>query len=251
MTGTDHKDGGPGRDAPERDDGAPWRNFYGRRHGKTLRKGQRELLATRLAELAPPGVGWDENPERNPIDPKVLFPEAREVWLEIGFGGGEHMLHIAAANPDTGIIGCDAFINGVAMLLSGIERAGVTNLAIHPGDARDLMDVLPDNSVEQVFLLYPDPWPKKRHHKRRFICPENLDPLARIMAPGAVLRLATDIGDYVRHTLEVMDRDQRFTWLAQRPTDWRKPWPGWSSTRYESKALREGRIPHYLSFQRL
>ena len=246
MTGPDHKDGGP-----EREDGAPWRNFYGRRHGKTLRKGQKELLETRLTELAPPGVSWVENPERKPIDPKALFPEAREVWLEVGFGGGEHMLHIAAANPEIGIIGCEAYINGVAMLLSGIERAGVTNLAIHPGDARDLMDVLPDNSIAQVFLLYPDPWPKKRHHKRRFITPANLDPLARIMVPGAVLRLATDIGDYVRHTLEVMDRDRRFSWLAQRPTDWREPWPGWSSTRYEAKALREGRIPHYLSFQRL
>jgi tRNA (guanine-N7-)-methyltransferase len=243
MTGPEHKDGAPG--------GAPWRNFYGRRHGKTLRQGQKDLLETRLAELSPPGVGWDENPTRSPIDPKALFPEAREIWLEIGFGGGEHMLNVAAANPDVGIIGCEAYINGVAMLLSGIQRAGVTNLAIHPGDARDLMDVLPDNSIAQVFLLYPDPWPKKRHHKRRFVNPENLDPLARIMAPGAVLRLATDIGDYVRHALEALDSDQRFTWLAQGPADWRAPWPGWSGTRYESKALREGRIPNYLCFQRL
>ena len=158
---------------------------------------------------------------------------------------------MAASNPDTGIIGCDAYINGVAMLLSGIERAGVANLAIHPGDARDLMDVLPAGSVAQVFLLYPDPWPKKRHHKRRFISPENLDPLARIMAPGATLRLATDIGDYVRHALEVLDRDGRFVWLAEGPEDWRTAWPGWPGTRYEAKALREGRIPHYLSFRRL
>jgi len=236
--------------APDRPDGAPWRNFYGRRRGKTLRKGQRDLLETRLAALAPGGVGWDENPERDPIDLRALFPEAREVWLEIGFGGGEHMIALAGANPDVGIIGCEAFVNGVAMLLSGIERAGVNNLAIHPGDARDLMDVLPAGSVARVFLLYPDPWPKKRHHKRRFIGPENLDQLARIMAPGAELRLATDIADYVRHALEEIARDGRFARPAGTPADWRDPWPGWPSTRYESKALREGRRPQYLVFRR-
>ena len=236
---------------PERDDGAPWRNFYGRRHGKTLRKGQKELLDTRLAELAPKGVGWDENPDRLPIDPKAQFPDAREVWLEIGFGGGEHMIAMAGANPGVGIIGCEAYVNGVAMLLSGIERAGVSNLAIHPGDARDLMDVLPDASVAQVFLLYPDPWPKKRHHRRRFVSAENLEPLARIMAPGAVLRLATDIGDYVRHALEEVGRDGRFAWQAEGPADWREPWAGWPGTRYEAKAIREGRPRHYLSFRRI
>jgi tRNA (guanine-N7-)-methyltransferase len=240
-----------GPERPEREDGAPWRNFYGRRHGKTLRKGQKELLETRLAELAPQGVGWAENPDRNPIDPKALFADAREMWLEIGFGGGEHMLHLAASHPDIGIIGCEAYINGVAMLLSGIERAGVSNMAIHPGDARDLMEVLPDTSISRVFLLYPDPWPKKRHHKRRFVNPSNLDQLARIMAPGAVLHLATDIGDYVRHALELLMRDGRFSWLAENPVDWRESWPEWPSTRYESKALREGRSPCYLTFRRL
>jgi tRNA (guanine-N7-)-methyltransferase len=242
MTGPDREDGAP--------HGAPWRNFYGRRHGKTLRKSQKNLLETRLAELSPPGVGWDENPERKPIDLRALFPDAEEVWLEIGFGGGEHMLAMAAENPKAGIIGCEAYINGVAMLLSGIERVGAANLAIHHGDARDLMDVLPDGSIAQVFLLYPDPWPKKRHHKRRFINPENLDQLARVMAPGAILRIATDIGDYVRHTLEAMARDARFDWMAERPEDWRKPWNRWPGTRYETKALREGRVPHYLSFRR-
>jgi tRNA (guanine-N7-)-methyltransferase len=237
--------------APDRPDGAPWRNFYGRRHGKTLRKGQRELLDTRLAELAPKGVSWAENPERRPIDPQALFPEAREVWLEIGFGGGEHMIAMAEAHPEAGIIGCEAFINGVAMLLSGIERAGVTNLAIHPGDARDLMDVLPDGSVAQAFLLYPDPWPKKRHHKRRFVGPENLGQLARILAPGALFRVATDIPDYVRHTLEAIARDGRFAWTAASAEDWRRPWAGWPGTRYEAKALREGRRPHYLTFRRI
>ena len=155
------------------------------------------------------------------------------------------------ATPWLGVLRCGASINGVAMLRAGIARAGVTNLAIHAGDARDLMDVLPGGSVARVFLLYPDPWPKQRHHKRRFINPENLDQLARIMAPGAVLRLATDIADYVRHALEVFERDSRFDELAQAPAERCKSWPGWPGTRYESKALREGRTPHYLSFRRL
>jgi tRNA (guanine-N7-)-methyltransferase len=242
MTGPDDNSGAPAQ--------AARRNFHGRRHGKTLRKGQKELLATRLAALAPDGVSPAENPARDSIDPKALFCGAREIWLEIGFGGGEHMLSMATANPDVGIIGCEAYINGVAMTLSAIERSGATNLAIHPGDARDLMDVLPAASVAQVFLLYPDPWPKARHHKRRFVSAENLDQLAQIMAPGAVLWLATDIGDYVRHALEQFGRDERFAWLARRPADWRESWPGWPGTRYEAKALREGRPPHYLRFKR-
>lgn len=241
---------GPGRDDGARH-GTTWRNFYGRRHGKTLRKGQKELLDTRLAELAPTGVGRDENPDREPIDLKALFPTVREIWLEIGFGAGEHMLAMAAAHPEVGIIGCEAYINGVAMLLSGIERARAGNLAIHPGDARDLMDVLPRGSVAQVFLLYPDPWPKKRHHKRRFVNAENLDQLARVMASGAVLRVATDIADYARHVVEAVGRDSRFVWLARRPADWREPWEGWPGTRYEAKAIREGRKRYYLSFRRV
>ncbi|MEM7527627.1 MAG: tRNA (guanosine(46)-N7)-methyltransferase TrmB [Pseudomonadota bacterium] len=239
------------RRGPEREDGAPWRNFYGRRHGKKLRDGQKRLLDTRLAALAPPGVGWEENPDRAPLDPAALFPGARALWLEIGFGGGEHMIAQAAANPDIGIIGCEPFVNGVAMLLSAIERAGVGNLRVHAGDARDLMDVLPEASVDRAFLLYPDPWPKKRHWKRRFINPDQLDQLARVLRPGAHFRVATDIEDYVRHTLEQMQRDPHFTWCAEGPTDWRTPWPDWPGTRYEAKALREGRRPHYLTFQRL
>lgn len=236
---------------PDRDDGAPWRNFYGRRHGKKMRKGHEALLETRLADLAPEGVGWEENPERKPLDLAALFPGKSRIWLEIGFGSGEHMIAEAGANPDVGILGCEAFINGVATLLAHIERASVENIRIHPGDARDLMDVLPAGAVERVYLLYPDPWPKKRHWKRRFVNPDNLRQLARIMAPWAELRIATDIPDYVRHSLELLIPDERFAWTAQKPADWRVPWPGWPSTRYESKALREGRVPHYMIFRRL
>ena len=236
---------------PEREDGAPWRNFHGRRRGKTLRPGQAKLIDTRLAELAPPGIGWDENPERTPIDLKALFPGKREVWLEIGFGSGEHAIAQAARYPDVGLIACEPFINGVAALLSKIEASGVSNLSVTDSDARDVMDVLPEGSISRAFLLYPDPWPKTRHHKRRFVNPEQIEMLARVLAPKAKLRVATDIEDYVRHTLVAFDRDDRFRWLAERPSDWRNAWEDWSGTRYEAKAFREGRVPHYLTFERV
>jgi len=226
----------------------PRRNFYGRLKGKTLKKSQKTYLDEDLARLSPGPVGWDENPGRIPLDLEGLFG-GRPVWLEVGFGGGEHMVHQAAANPDVGIIGAEPYINGVAMLLGKIRRAGVENLAVHPGDARDLMDVLPDNSISRAFLLYPDPWPKARHHRRRFVTQEHLVPLARVLKPGAIFRVATDIPDYVRQTLEEVPR-AGFEWLAERPSDWRAPWGDWISTRYEQKALREGRVPHYLTFRR-
>ncbi|WP_422074244.1 tRNA (guanine(46)-N(7))-methyltransferase TrmB [Tranquillimonas rosea] len=230
-------------------DGAPWRNFYGRRKGKGLRPGQKEALDTELLELSPGPVDWDENPARTPLDLHALFG-GKPVWLEIGFGGGEHMVHQAAANPDAGIIGCEPYINGVAMLLSKIRKADVGNVAIHPGDVRDLFDVLPEGSIDRAFLLYPDPWPKKKHHRRRFVTPEHLEPLSRVLRPGAELRVATDIPDYVRQTLEQVPR-HGFRWLAEGPDDWRHPWDDWLSTRYEQKALREGRVPHYLTFRRI
>ncbi|HDR28534.1 tRNA (guanine(46)-N(7))-methyltransferase TrmB [Rhodovulum sp.] len=231
-------------DMPRRE----WRNFYGRRHGKTLRERHRNYLDSDLAALSPGPVGWDVNPERHPLDLASLFG-GREVWLEIGFGGGEHMVHQAGRNPGVGIIGCEPYINGVAMLLGKIRAAGVENVAVHPGDVRDLFDVLPGASIARAFLLYPDPWPKKRHHRRRFVTPDFLEPLARVMRPGAELRVATDIPDYVRQTLIEVPK-AGFDWLAEGPGDWRQPWGDWLSTRYEQKALREGRVPQYLTFRR-
>ena len=228
--------------------GAPWRNRYGRRRGKALRESQRGYLAD-LAHLSPGPVSWEDNPERMPLDLAAPFGD-RPVWLEIGFGAGEHMVHQAALHPEVGLIGAEPYVKGVATLLGRIRREGTGNLRIHPGDARDLMDVLPDASVSRAFLLYPDPWPKARHHRRRFVTPEHLEPLARVMAPGAELRLATDIPDYVRQALEEVPR-AGFLWTAERASDWREPWPDWSPTRYERKALREGRVPHYLTFRRL
>ena len=228
--------------------GAPWRNFYGRFKGKGLRKSQEAFLDEDLAALSPGAVDWEVNPDREPIDLTSYFGK-REIWLEIGFGGGEHMVHQAAKNPDIGIIGCEPYINGVAMLLGKIREAQVENLAVYPGDVRNMFDVLGDDTISKAFLLYPDPWPKKRHHRRRFVTPEHLEPLARVMQPGGIFRVATDIPDYVRQTLAEVPR-HGFEWLAERPEDWREPWGDWISTRYEQKALREDRTPHYLTFRK-
>ncbi|MEQ8367121.1 MAG: tRNA (guanine(46)-N(7))-methyltransferase TrmB [Roseicyclus sp.] len=226
----------------------PHRNFYGRRKGQHLKDSQERYLQEDLAALSPGAVDWETNPDRVPLDLEALF-DGREVWLEVGFGGGEHMVHQAALNPDVGIIGCEPYINGVAMLLGKIRKAGAGNLRVHPGDARDLFDVLPDGSIAKAFLMYPDPWPKARHHRRRFVTPEHLGPLHRVLKPGAEFRVATDIPDYVRQTLEQVPR-HGFSWAAEGPEDWRQPWDDWISTRYEQKALREGRVPHYLTFFR-
>ena len=217
------------------------RNFYGRVHGKTLKPVQRTWLAEDLPRLALAGADPLANPDRNPLD----LPDDREIWLETGFGGGEHMVALAAANPGLCYIGCEPFINGVAMALGKIRAAGLTNIRLHPGDVRDLFDVLPDACLSRVFLNYPDPWPKARHHRRRFVTAEYLAPLARIMARGARFHVATDIPDYVRQTLDEVP-PAGFRLIAQGA----EPWDDWVSTRYEAKALREGRVPHYMTFLR-
>ena len=223
----------------------PHRNFYGRRRGKHLKDSARQRLEEELGALALPGVGWDENPARTPLDLRALFGE-RPVWLEVGFGGGEHLAALARAHPEVGFVGAEPYVDGVAKLLAQVD--GLGNVRIHAGDARDLMDVLPEGAIGRAYLLYPDPWPKARHHRRRFVTPEHLEPLRRSMAGGAELRLATDIGDYVRQALEEVPK-AGFRWLAEGARDWREPWEGWHHTRYEAKALREGRVPHYLRFE--
>lgn len=230
--------------------GAPWRNFYGRVKGKRLKNAQQAYMDEDLKELSLPNVTWEDNPDRNQIDMNAQFGD-NPVWLEIGFGGGEHMVHQATNNPDTQIIGCEPYINGVAMLLGKIRKAKANNITLHAGDARDVMDVLPVASIDCAFLLYPDPWPKKRHHRRRFVNPEFLDPLSKVLKTGAELRIATDIEDYVRQTLEQLTNHDDFEWVVQTADDWRKPWADWHSTRYEQKALREGRVPHYMTFRKI
>jgi len=225
---------------------APGRNFYGRVHGKTLKPAQRQALDRDLPGLRLAGVTLDENPQRRPLDLAVLpGPSAGPVWLEVGFGGGEHLAHMAALNPGVRLIGCEPFVNGVAMAVVRLAEAGVPNVALHPGDARDLMEVLPDGCLSRVVLNYPDPWPKTRHWRRRFVTPEHLLPLARICAPGAEFRIATDIPDYVRQALAQVPK-AGFALVAHGDA----AWPDWRPTRYEQKALREGRRPHYLTFRR-
>jgi tRNA (guanine-N7-)-methyltransferase len=195
--------------------------------------------------LSPGPTSWEDNPDRLPLDLNARF-QGRPVWLEIGFGGGEHMVHMAATYPDMAIIGCEPFINGVAMLLGRIRSAGVTNLAVYPDDVRHLFDVLPAGSIGKAFLNYPDPWPKNRHHRRRFVTPDHLAGLVHVMAPGAEFRVATDIPDYVRQTLTEVPK----AGFVLQDADIHQAWPDWISTRYEVKALREGRVPHYMTFHR-
>jgi tRNA (guanine-N7-)-methyltransferase len=221
------------------------RNFYGRIHGKTLRASQKDYLAQDLEPLTLRGITVSDNPARTPLD--LGFAAGKPLWLEVGFGGGEHLVHMAALNPDVTIIGAEPFVNGIAMLLGKIRGAGVTNLWLHPGDVRDLFDVLPDACLTRVFLNYPDPWPKARHHRRRFVTQGYLTALARVMVPGAEFRVATDIPDYVRQTLEEVP-PARFDLVSQAGLG--AAWDDWLSTRYEQKALREGRQPHYLTFRR-
>ena len=223
------------------------RNFYGRIKGKALKPAQDRDLQDLLPRLSLTGITREDNPDRTPLD--MGFAGGKPVWLEVGFGGGEHIVHQAKENPDVQFIGVEPYINGVAMLLGKIRREGVTNIALHMGDARDLMDVLPEASIDKAFLLYPDPWPKARHHRRRFVTPEHLIPLHRVVKAGAILRIATDIEDYVRQALQEVPK-AGFDWLAEVPSDWRVAWADWISTRYEQKALREGRTPHYLTFLR-
>ncbi len=213
------------------------RNLYGRRRGKKLRPAQRRLLEEMLPQIRiAPGDG--------PVDLAALFGDPRPVWLEIGFGGGEHLAAQAAAHPHVGLIGAEPFINGVAMALGQLAASGATNVRLHPGDARDLIDRLPAASIGRVFLLYPDPWPKARHHRRRFASLENLAALDRVMAPGAELRLATDVPDYADHAREAVAGAPGFVLADADPA---RPWDGWPGTRYEAKALLAGRRPQYLT----
>jgi tRNA (guanine-N7-)-methyltransferase len=183
---------------------------------------------------------------------RTLFPlPVREVWLEIGFGSGEHLLWQVAQHEDIGFIGCEPFINGVGTLLGAIEDRGIETIRVHDGDARDVLTWLPARSIRRLFLLFPDPWPKKRQQKRRLVSPETIAALARVLAPGGELRFASDDGDYAALTLFTVNRSSAFAWLAERAADWRERASDWPETRYERKALSQGRKPVYLRWRRL
>jgi tRNA (guanine-N7-)-methyltransferase len=220
--------------------------FYGRRKGRPLKPRQADVTETLLPalrlDLAAPA----------PADLATLFPRpVSRVILEIGFGGGEHLLNLAATEPDTGFIGCEPFVTGMAKALSEIGHRGIDTIRLHPDDAVAVLDWLPDASLDRVYLLYPDPWPKKRHWKRRFVSADTLDRLARVTKPGAEFRFASDIDTYVDWTLRHVRDHGAFRWMAETADDWRRPWAGWPGTRYEAKALREGRPPAYLRFVRV
>jgi tRNA (guanine-N7-)-methyltransferase len=223
---------------------APRFDWHGRRQGRKLRAGRQRLVQELLPRLAvPPGDG--------PLDPRILFPQgAAGIWLEIGFGGGEHLAGQAARHPDLGFIGCDVFLNGLASALAHIDREKLANIRLLHGDARTLLPRLPDAAVDRVYLLFPDPWPKRRHRDRRFTGRANLDALARIMADGAELRIASDDMGFIRWTLEQARLHPHLTWRARGPQDWRRPPKDWIATRYQEKAVKAGRSPVFLTFRR-
>ena len=220
--------------------------FFGRRHGKPLRPSQRAAADTLLPRLA---VDLSAPP---PQSLAVLFEaDVSEVRLEVGFGGGEHLHHRSGLISNAGFIGVETFVNGMAKLMAQLEKEPRDNIRVYGDDATRLLDWLPPASLAGIDLLYPDPWPKKRHWKRRFVNRANLDRFARVMRPGAVFRFASDIDTYVDWTLLHLRAHPDFEWQARSANDWHTPYPGWPGTRYEAKALREGRTPAYLTFQRV
>ncbi len=221
------------------------RAFFGRRSGKRLHKGQDRLFQDLLPSLR------IELPE-GMLYPAALFPGSTARIIEIGYGGGEHLARQARQNPETGFIGCEVFSGGIAKLVEKIDEEGLGNVRLYTDDALKLLRKLPDASLDGAYLLYPDPWPKTRHHKRRFVSPLTLAELARTLKPGSLFRFATDIEDYANWTLAHILRSPDFRFAPEAPRDWHAPYPGWEPTRYEEKARLEGRmLSFYLSFIRL
>ena len=224
--------------------------FYGRRKGRPLRKGRQFLFDELLPRITIPLTKGPLN-EGGALDPATLFaPRQRAVWLEIGFGGGEHLAHQAASNPDIGFLGCEVFESGIASGLSHIAERDLENVRLHPEDARVLLAALQPRSLDRVFLLFPDPWPKRRHAQRRFVNRGNLDRLAELIVAGGELRIASDDPVYIEWTLQHVPVHPAFQWLAQGPADWLQRPEDAIETRYEKKAREAGRVPHYFRFRR-
>ncbi len=218
--------------------------FFGRSKGKTLRSLQSRIWADGLARLRIPlGDGL--------LDPPRLFVlTPSSVRLEIGFGGGEHLIHRAKESPDTGFIGVEPFVNGMAKLLMEIDKQQIGNIRVFDEDATRLLRKLPEASISEIDLLYADPWPKRRQRKRRFISEESLLLIVRALMPGGSFRFASDIDDYIGWTLARIMPMPELQWLATGSPDWTTPYAGWPGTRYEEKAIREGRMPTYLTFRK-
>lgn len=224
-------------------DPSTMRRLYGRRQGHALRSGQAALVEDLLPRVSVPAAG--------PIDAITLFGDARPLWLEIGFGAGEHLAAQAAANRHVGLIGAEPFLNGVVGALVHIEAQALANVRLHMGDALDVLDRLPDASLDRAFLLHPDPWPKVRHAKRRFVNPGPLDLLAAKLKPGAELRIGTDHPVYCRWTCMQMAARTDFVWQAASPADWQVRPDDWPQTRYEAKARRLGHEVWYFRYLRV
>jgi tRNA (guanine-N7-)-methyltransferase len=219
--------------------------FFGRRRGRPVGSQQAVALSEGLEryriDLSVPC----------PADPAALFPiPVTAIRLEIGFGGGEHLLHAASAEPGVGFIGVEPFVNGMAKMLARVEAEPRPNLRIYDDDAIRVLDWLPPDCIDRIDLFYPDPWPKKKHWKRRFVSRTNLDRFARVLKSGGLFRFASDIDTYVNWTLQHCRAHPDFEWLAGEAADWHQPFEGWPGTRYEAKALRENRRPAYLRFRR-
>ena len=231
------------RDAPvaPADDGFYRGSFFGRRKGHTLKLHQAELFETLL-----PRLSFDIK-AKAPADLRTLFtPDVEAVRVEIGFGSGEHLVSEALAFPHVGFIGCEPYINGMAKILTEIEDNGVSNIRLYAGDAAELLAWAPAGSFTRIDLIHPDPWPKRRHWKRRFVQEATLAEMARVLVPAGEFRFVHDIPDYVAWTLWHLMRSPDFTWTAERADDWRLPWPNYTMTRYGRKATREGRKAAYI-----
>ncbi|MCO6187428.1 tRNA (guanosine(46)-N7)-methyltransferase TrmB [Rhizobium sp. L1K21] len=220
--------------------------FFGRRKGKALRQNQQRLMDDVLNALL------IDIKELAPADLKALFSKpVATVRLEIGFGGGEHLIHRALENPQTGFVGVEPFVNSMAKLLARVEESGADNIRVYNDDAAALLDWMPAGSVSQIDLLYPDPWPKKKHWKRRFVSQVNLDRFHRVLEKNGRFCFASDIDTYINWTLQHCAKHGGFEWTAQNANDWLTPFDGWPGTRYEAKARREGRSSAYLTFRRV
>jgi tRNA (guanine-N7-)-methyltransferase len=219
-------------------------SFFGRRKGHKLRAHQADLIAHLLPRLAL------DIAQPAPGDLTSLFGNADNVRLEIGFGGGEHLIAEALAHPRTGFIGCEPYVNGMAKILTQIEAHNITSIRLFAGDAAELVAWAPAQSLARIDLIHPDPWPKRRHWKRRFVQDATVVGMARLLTGDGEFRFVSDIDSYNAWTLSHLIRADDFAWTAERADDWREPWPGYTMTRYGAKAAREGRKAAYLIFRR-
>jgi tRNA (guanine-N7-)-methyltransferase len=232
--------------SPEHETPHPHGSFFGRRKGHKLRAHQADLIEHLLPRLVldigtpgPPGLAG------------LFDPPADDVRLEIGFGGGEHLIAEALAFPNTGFIGCEPYVNGMAKILTQIEIHDISNIRLFAGDAAELLAWVPPLTLERIDLIHPDPWPKRRHWKRRFVQDSTVAAMARVLKPAGEFRFVTDIDDYSAWTLAHVLRSPDFAWMAERACDWQQPWTGYTMTRYGTKAEREGRHAAYLRFRKL